>query len=584
MKAKKLWALLVCLMTAFMLFAFTAEAEGELCTHGEEYLQWKTTANSCTADGKYELVCNFVTDEATGEICGCIHETEIIPAHNYTVIFTSKNANCTEEGQETVYCSWCNSVANRVVPKDNTKHKLSDWETTKAPTCIAEGTKERYCTRGCGYTETVAVSVDTSAHEAAEGSVWTQIKAATCYEEGSESNTCKVCNKTFTRAIPVHSDYNVPAQGYEYNAEKYFKSNVKEATCSQAESAEYTCKSCGTAFTVTGAKAPDKHDFTVESKWEYTEGASCKNPGKLIKHCKHNRNHTVEEDYAPHVFEGYERVITEPGCHKDSEGNTVFTPGLKSVKCIYCDEVEEVAINEEKHSFGDWTYLDGATCTSGGTAERVCTCGEKKETVTFAPYTHLNYTVGYYVAPTCLNRGYEHVVDKECQETYYMFPDGLASKGAHTPGEWEVTKKATCTESGERRLYCDICNEIYKTEVIPQLVHTDIVLKEGFAATCTEPGITDYFYCTSCMRTYEQEVIPAFGHNFVEQYTPGEGAVKICDRCYEYEIIKDDGEQITCNCLCHNSNGLAKTVWKIVTFFMKLFGMNQECKCGAMHY
>lgn len=579
MKVKKLWALLICLMTAFVLFSFSASAEGD-CGHAQEYREWKTTPNSCTAEGKYELICNYIED---GEVCGHIFETEIIPAHNFRTIYVSKTATCTETGIDVVYCSWCNIVENRITERNPENHKFTDWTVTEASTCIKEGTKERKCTRdGCGYVETAAVPIDASAHIAAEGSEWKLISEATCYAEGSEENTCKVCNKTFTRAIPVHSDYGVPSGGCDYNADKYFRGEVKEGNCSQAESVKYTCRDCGSAFTVKGEKDYTKHDFTDESRWIYTEGASCKHPGKLIKQCKNNRNHTVEETYAPHIFEGYEYVITEPGCRSEG-GQTVFTPGEKVVKCIYCDEFDTVEIPAGAHSFGDWVHTQGSTCTSGGTATRTCTCGAVTETTDFEPYTHLNYS-GYMMAPTCTESGYEHVQCKQCNTQFYVFPENLAAKGEHTPGKWVVTKAESCTESGERELHCDICDAVYKKEVIPQRLHSNITLKEGFDATCEQSGITDLFYCSTCATVYEQEVIPALGHNFVDQFTPGEGAVKICDRCFEYEIVGDAGDKVTCDCLCHNSNGLAKFVWKIVSFFLKLFGSSAECKCGVVHF
>lgn len=38
-----------------------------------------------------------------------------------------------------------------------------------------------------------------------------------------------------------------------------------------------------------------------------------------------------------------------------------------------------------------------------------------------------------------------------------------------------------------------------------------------------------------------------------------------------------------CSCLCHKS-GIASYIWKIVLFFSELFGINQNCSCGATHY
>lgn len=38
-----------------------------------------------------------------------------------------------------------------------------------------------------------------------------------------------------------------------------------------------------------------------------------------------------------------------------------------------------------------------------------------------------------------------------------------------------------------------------------------------------------------------------------------------------------------CTCLCH-AKGIGAVIWKILNFFFKMFGVNQSCACGAVHY
>ncbi len=564
MKAKKLTALLICLMTAFVLFAFSASAEEIVhCNCGEENYQWVKTDQTCTKDGKYERICT---------VCKKVFITEVIPAHNFKVIYTGKTATCTENGYDTVYCDWCNTIENRET-EDKNNHLFGEWIVTKEPTCKDEGEKERKCTRtGCTYVEKGVVPADSSKHNEGDNG-WETVTEVSCSQEGKEKSLCCICNEVFTRTVPVHSDYAT-------NTEKYKEVEIKEANCTQAASVKYQCRDCGVSFTITGERDYNKHDYTDESLWYYSDGASCKNHGKVTKYCKNSRTHKIEEDYAPHIFEGVETVTKEPACKKEN-GETIFTDGEKTIKCIYCDEVKTETVSAGTHSFGDWVIT--GTCAEGGTATRTCTCGDETENITFEANTHLNYN-SYTVAPTCIYRGYKHAECKVCHTQFYIFPEELAAKGEHTPGKWVVTEEATCTESGEKELHCDICDEVIDKAVVLQREHSCIILNNGYAATCKEAGITDLLYCVLCETTFEQEIIPALGHDFVEQFTPEEGAKRICDRCNEYEIIGDNGETVTCKCLCHNSNGLAKFIYKIIVVFSKLLNINQECNCGIAHY
>lgn len=57
-----------------------------------------------------------------------------------------------------------------------------------------------------------------------------------------------------------------------------------------------------------------------------------------------------------------------------------------------------------------------------------------------------------------------------------------------------------------------------------------------------------------------------------------------CDECYEKTGNASTGNN-NCSHLCHSKNAfIAKLIWPIVRFFIKLFGTNPVCTCGASHY
>lgn len=82
--------------------------------------------------------------------------------------------------------------------------------------------------------------------------------------------------------------------------------------------------------------------------------------------------------------------------------------------------------------------------------------------------------------------------------------------GYHVPGLFsEVTKEATCTESGIRSYPCELCDRPAKTEKIPTTGHqgTWQITK---AASCTAAG-EKTMTCAVCKQTVK-EAIPATGH------------------------------------------------------------------------
>ena len=46
------------------------------------------------------------------------------------------------------------------------------------------------------------------------------------------------------------------------------------------------------------------------------------------------------------------------------------------------------------------------------------------------------------------------------------------------------------------------------------------------------------------------------------------------------------GDSADCNCDCHSTSAFTKFFFKLLTFFRKLFGMDeyQYCGCGAAHW
>ncbi len=84
----------------------------------------------------------------------------------------------------------------------------------------------------------------------------------------------------------------------------------------------------------------------------------------------------------------------------------------------------------------------------------------------------------------------------------------------HNYTDWEITKKATCTEKGIMTYTCS-CGDTY-TEDIPLVSHSLTHVKEN--ATCTKNG-AEYDICSGCGNKFNEETIKATGHNYTSAVT-----------------------------------------------------------------
>ena len=133
---------------------------------------WVTTN---AADSKYEgkiLTISFKVKEdaapgaadikLTGINCGNWAEEVISVSasagkvtlacdHEYGEWTVTKEATCTEAGEQTRTCAKCGDVETKAI--DALGHKWGEWETTKKATCQEKGEKTRTCER-CGEVDT----------------------------------------------------------------------------------------------------------------------------------------------------------------------------------------------------------------------------------------------------------------------------------------------------------------------------------------------------------------------------------------------------------------------------------------------
>jgi len=87
----------------------------------------------------------------------------------------------------------------------------------------------------------------------------------------------------------------------------------------------------------------------------------------------------------------------------------------------------------------------------------------------------------------------------------------------HAFGEWETTKKATCTNEGVKERYCS-CGE-KQMGTIAATGHTEVT-DVAVAPTCTQDGLTEGKHCSACQEvTVKQNTVEKNAHTYGEWET-----------------------------------------------------------------
>ena len=170
----------------------------------------------------------------------------------------------------------------------------------------------------------------------------------------------------------------------------------------------------------------------------------------------------------------------------------------------------------------DWSYT-GLVYSKDGTAYIVNGILDKD----YTGVVEDSAGVLWYVENGMVNKEYNGYVKSD--DVTYKVINGIAVKHNHLYTS-EVTKKATCTEDGEKTYTCSICNDTY-TESIEKTGHkyVDTVVEP----TDTEKGYTEHT-CSVCGDTYRD--------NYTDVIVPEYEDVDITednwkDYLYVYECI-----------------------------------------------
>ncbi len=413
------------------------------------------------------------------------------------------------------------------------------------PTCTKNGSWGKYVCQNCGdVLASFMVDSDGDGIEDFEVTEATRIRPALGHKYGVNNGG------TWTYIDP--DNLTDPETGAFL-----VEPNVVEATCTTAGYYYYTCSRCDDEFKAGAIPATGHAWVTVDPiEATCTEGGhqgytKCSNCGLFLDGADEDTEalgHAyvlVEETASTCTAKGHYAYYECSRCGAFFDTDADKTP------------IADISVKDKDYAPHDYQFVDHVdpTCTEPGyTGAYLCSVCHQRDPETepgeeipalghvwerdgFAGFDGYAATYGdeyveEYESPNpCLVASYVTYTCPECGETHTL-TDALTG---HTP-VFHEGYAATCTAEGRTDYWeCEVCGKYFSDEnaeneiseddtVIAKIPHTLITI-DGEAPTCTEPGIPDCYKCTVCEKLFldsngkneltgELGTIPALGHNW----------------------------------------------------------------------
>ena len=466
-----------------------------------------TTPATCTTDGVRIYTCDVCQTTKTETIAALGHAYGE-PAWNWgedgktaTATFTCTREGCTAE---------TNGHAQTVTATVSGKQKV-------APTCTDKGTTTYTATvtfEGKNYSATKDVEdIAKIAHTLTA----TPAKAATCTEPGNNAYwTCETCGQVFkdeqgTQPTTVAAE-TINATGH----------TPKTDWTTDGDYHWHVCDKCGAVVGEKAAHTFDTNDCAVDRKCTI-----CSYEKKAGQHTWGEKTYTWSDDFKctaatkciscqKPLTETVDGVKTTVPATCVADGKDVYTATFTDA--AFTTQTKEVTIDKLGHTYGApvWSWSeDGKTATATFTCTREgCTA----ETTGHAQNVTATVSGKQNVAPTCTDKGTTTYTAKVNFETkdYTDTKDvqdipALGHKLTKTPA-----KAATCTEPGNSEYYtCATCgkffsdkdgkNEIAKDSWVIAALGHKLTKTPAVTPTCAAGGNNEYWTCSVCHKVFKAD-------------------------------------------------------------------------------
>ena len=333
---------------------------------------------------------------------------------------------------------------------------------------------------------------------------------------------------------------------YRFEASNYYGYNISSMTleCETHKGTVqtcygYICDACGEYF----GEVPG-HDIIIDEAVPPT----CTQTGLTEgQHCSRCDDMTIIQEKVPAT--NHKDTLVKV----DAKAATCTEAGWEAYEyCTACDYTTYEEIPALKHSFTKYEVTEEAECGKAGKEVAYC--------------------------------------DHGCQTTDEREIPALK----HSFTKYEVAEEAECGKTGKEVAYCDHgCGATDENE-IPALKHEPLaaVVENEVAAECEKAGSYDLVvYCNLCGEELDRDTttVAATGHadndgDYKCDYGCGHEFEKPVDPTPDTPNTPDEPTDDTCDHICHSNNALMKFLWKIISFFYRLFNIQQYCDCGVIHY
>ena len=219
------------------------------------------------------------------------------------------------------------------------------------------------------------------------------------------------------------------------------------------------------------------------------------------------------------LLQGVTYKSSDTGIVSVSSDGTVTgkEPGTASISISYSGITYNTSVTVEDHDYKVESRTE-PTCTKDGSETSACSvCGDKLTEV--IPSKGHQWKKDYTVdkEATCIAEGSESIHCSLCNAVKEGSSRSIA-KTAHSYGEWETVKAATCTTAGSKERKCSTCGN-KEAQTIKATGHTwDADYTVDKKATCTAEG-SKSIHCINCNEVKDVTAISALGHKYGEWET-----------------------------------------------------------------